>query len=74
VSNTPKTIDTVLGNSLTKMGYTLQAVASGSPEAATYAAARVACPLVTVDKADRLTIKSPEPSVIWLIGKVSGSS
>ena len=60
VSNTPKTIDSALGLNLIKMGYARLTVASGSHEEATHDVARVACPLVIVDEADRLSIKSLE--------------
>lgn len=61
VSNTPKIIDTVLGLSLIKLGYARLTVAGdGSLEDVTHSAARTACPLVIVDEADRLSIKSLE--------------
>jgi hypothetical protein len=60
VSNTPKTIDAVLGLNLIKLGYARLTVAGGSQDEITHDAARIACPLVIVDEADRLTIKSLE--------------
>lgn len=60
VSNTPKTIDMVLGTDIMKIGFARRTVAVGSPSGTTYEDARRACPLVIVDEADRLTIKSLE--------------
>lgn len=61
VSNTPKTIDAVLGLNLIKLGYARLTIAGdGSLDDVTHTAARAACPLVIVDEADRLSIKSLE--------------
>lgn len=60
VSNTPKMIDAGLYINVTKLGYARLTVASGSPQGVHLEEARVACPLVIVDEADRLSIKSLE--------------
>jgi hypothetical protein len=44
VSNTPKTIDAVLGLNLIKLGYARLTVAGGSQDEITHDAARIACP------------------------------
>ncbi len=60
VSNTPKTIDAGLCVNVTKLGYARLTVAAGSPEGVDIDQAQLACPLVIVDEADRLSIKSLE--------------
>lgn len=60
VSNTPKIIDLGLGTSLVKMGFARMTVSLGSLKGVEYSDARRACPLVIIDEADRLTIKSLE--------------
>lgn len=60
VSNTPKSIDVVLGTNINKIGYARLTVAAGSPSGVKYEEVRLACPLVIIDEADRLTIKSLE--------------
>lgn len=60
VSNTPRTLDSGLGTPLAKLGAARLTLALGSPEEIVYRAIRTACPLVIVDEADRLTIKSLE--------------
>lgn len=60
VTNTPKTIDIVLGTNIAKIGYARLTVAAGSRSGLRPEEARLACPLVIVDEADRLTIKSLE--------------
>ncbi len=60
VSNTPKLLDMGLGINLTKMGFARLTVAAGGREAVQIDDAQIACPLVIVDEADRLSIKSLE--------------
>jgi hypothetical protein len=60
VSNTPRTIDAALCVNVTKLGYARLTVAAGSPDGVSIDEAQLACPLVIVDEADRLTIKSLE--------------
>lgn len=60
VSNTPRTIDAGLCVNVTKLGYARLTVAAGSPEGVDIDQAQLACPLVIVDEADRLSIKSLE--------------
>lgn len=60
VSNTPRTIDATLCINVTKLGYARLTVAAGSPDGVSIDEAQLACPLVIVDEADRLTIKSLE--------------
>lgn len=60
VSNTPKLLDMSLSLDLTRLGYARLTVASGSHESVQVDEALIACPLIIVDEADRLTIKSLE--------------
>lgn len=60
VSNTPRTLDSGLGTPLIKLGAARLTLALGSTDEFDYQATRRACPLVIVDEADRLSIKSLE--------------
>lgn len=60
VSNTPRSLESGLGTPLVKIGAARMTLTLGSPSMVTYQGTRGACPLVIVDEADRLTIKSLE--------------
>lgn len=60
VTNTPRSLESGLGTPLVKMGAARMTLTLGSASMVTYQLTRGACPLVIIDEADRLNIKSLE--------------